>query len=151
MQIIQIMLNFSLKKTHLFFFYIKAIPQLHAQQQYIIPYFGTKSFPMLVLDVEWLVWPFFQIFTFNGFIIFFNFNSWFRTWCCSVKQLTQEWMPSAGIFHIKVRRLWSYIIIHCILGADSIKRYHLTSIGNSIVEIRRSYDRLFSTMDFLYW
>ena len=28
------------------------------------------------------------------------------------------------------------------LGADSIKRCHLTSIGNPIVEIRRSYDRL---------
>ena len=34
------------------------------------------------------------------------------------------------------------------LGADSIKRYHLTSIGNPIVEIRRSYDRLISTMGF---
>ena len=38
-------------------------------------------------------------------------------------------------------------------GADSIKRCHLTSIGNPIVEIRRSYDRLISTMGFLvlYW
>ena len=34
------------------------------------------------------------------------------------------------------------------LGADSIKRYHLTSIGTPIVEIRRSYDRLISTMGF---
>ena len=34
------------------------------------------------------------------------------------------------------------------LGADSIKRCHLTSIGNPIVEIRRSYDRLISTMRF---
>ena len=34
------------------------------------------------------------------------------------------------------------------LGADSIKRCHLTCIGNPIVEIRRSYDRLFSTMGF---
>ena len=33
-------------------------------------------------------------------------------------------------------------------GADSIKRCHLTSIGNPIVEIRRSYDRLISTMGF---
>ena len=31
-------------------------------------------------------------------------------------------------------------------GADSIKRCNLTSIGNPIVEIRRSYDRLISTM-----
>ena len=34
------------------------------------------------------------------------------------------------------------------LGAESIKRCHLTSIGNPIVEIRRSYDRLISTMGF---
>ena len=34
------------------------------------------------------------------------------------------------------------------LGADSIKRCHLTSIGNPIVEIRQSYDRLISTMGF---
>ena len=33
-------------------------------------------------------------------------------------------------------------------GADSIYRYHFTSIGNLIVEIRRSYDRLISTMGF---
>ena len=33
-------------------------------------------------------------------------------------------------------------------GADSIKRCHLTSIGNPIVEIRRSYNRLISTMRF---
>ena len=32
--------------------------------------------------------------------------------------------------------------------ADSINRWHLTSIGNLIVEIRRSYDRLISTMGF---
>ena len=34
------------------------------------------------------------------------------------------------------------------LGPDSIWRWHLTSIGNPIVEIRRSYDRLISTMGF---
>ena len=33
-------------------------------------------------------------------------------------------------------------------GPDSIKRCNLTSIGNPIVEIRRSYDRLISTMGF---
>ena len=36
----------------------------------------------------------------------------------------------------------------CILGLGSIKRCHLTSIGNPIVEIRRSYDRLISAMGF---
>ena len=34
------------------------------------------------------------------------------------------------------------------LGPDSIWRWHLTGIGNPIVEIRRSYDRLISTMGF---
>ena len=34
------------------------------------------------------------------------------------------------------------------LGVDSIKRFHLTSMWNPIVEIRRSYDRLISTMGF---
>ena len=33
-------------------------------------------------------------------------------------------------------------------GADSIKRCHLTRIGNPIVEIRWSYDHLISTMGF---
>ena len=33
-------------------------------------------------------------------------------------------------------------------GADSITRCHLTRIGNTIVEIRRSYNRLISTMGF---
>ena len=47
------------------------------------------------------------------------------------------------------------------LGVNSIQRYHLTSIENSIVEIRRSYNCLISTMGFpihctgkttsLYW
>ena len=35
-----------------------------------------------------------------------------------------------------------------IQGPDSIWRWRLTSIGNPIVEIRRSYDRLISTMGF---
>ena len=35
-----------------------------------------------------------------------------------------------------------------VLGAESIWRCHLTSIGNNFVEIRRSYDRLISTMGF---
>ena len=34
------------------------------------------------------------------------------------------------------------------LGPDSIQRYHLTNMGNPIVEIRRYYDRLISTMGF---
>ena len=34
------------------------------------------------------------------------------------------------------------------LGGDSIYRYHLITMGNSIVEIKRSDDRLISTMGF---
>ena len=33
-------------------------------------------------------------------------------------------------------------------GADSIKRYYLTSIGTPVVKIRRSHDRLICTMGF---
>ena len=33
-------------------------------------------------------------------------------------------------------------------GPDSTYRWHLTSIGNPIAEIRRSYDRLISTIEF---
>ena len=36
----------------------------------------------------------------------------------------------------------------CCQGADSIRICHRTSIGNPIVEKRRSYDRLISTMGF---
>ena len=39
-------------------------------------------------------------------------------------------------------------MIYQALGPESIKRCHLTSKGNPIVEIRRSYDRLISTMGF---
>ena len=35
-----------------------------------------------------------------------------------------------------------------LLGPDSIWRCHLTSIGNLVMEIRRSYGRLISTMGF---
>ena len=45
--------------------------------------------------------------------------------------------------------LMSYFALFCCgQGPDSIYRYRLTKIGNPIVEIRRSYDRLISTMGF---
>ena len=51
--------------------------------------------------------------------------------------------------HIEVRRQPHWMDSKdSTLGAESIKRCHLTSIGNPIVEIRRSYDRLISTMGF---
>ena len=43
---------------------------------------------------------------------------------------------------------WRKCDVIIILGPGSLKRCHLTSIGNPIVEIRRSYDRLISTMGF---
>ena len=43
---------------------------------------------------------------------------------------------------------WWFVIDHSNQGAGSLLRCHLTSIGNPIVEIRRSYDRLISTMGF---
>ena len=39
-------------------------------------------------------------------------------------------------------------VLTCVQGGGSVKRWHLTSIGNPIVEIRRSYDCLISTMGF---
>ena len=39
-------------------------------------------------------------------------------------------------------------VLYITSGADSIKGCHLTSIGNLIVEIRRSFDSLISTMGF---
>ena len=44
--------------------------------------------------------------------------------------------------------VWCHGWTTCLLGCDSIKRCHLTSIGLPIVEIRRSYDCLISTMGF---
>ena len=63
------------------------------------------------------------------------------------------WRPEHARFwlgHVAGSYSWSYYrgTSSCSQGADSIKRYHLTSIWNPIVEIRRSYDRLISTMGF---
>ena len=43
---------------------------------------------------------------------------------------------------------WCMSNLANVQGPDSIQRWHLASIGNPIVEIRRSYDRLISTMGF---
>ena len=54
-------------------------------------------------------------------------------------------MPEAAldnyqpVWNAQVSISTPYVLIwNCALGPDSIKRYHLTSIGNPIVEIRRS-------------
>ena len=73
-------------------------------------------------------------------------------------------LPATQLFEQQRVRLW-LVMTHIVkshrwhhwtrpddwlygLGPDSIQRWHLTSIGNPIVKIRRSYDRLISTMGF---
>ena len=56
----------------------------------------------------------------------------------SVVKLSEFWNIAAH------KQFWNGSLV-----ADSIKRCHLPSIGNPILEIRRSYDRLISTMGFL--
>ena len=51
----------------------------------------------------------------------------------------------------KVHQQWQHYLLQwrvCVQGPDSIYGCHLVSIGNPTVEIRRSYDRLISTMAF---
>ena len=50
--------------------------------------------------------------------------------------------------HIRPRDPIMKLLFTWAQGADSIKIYHLTSIGHPIGDIRRSYDRLISTMGF---
>ena len=58
-----------------------------------------------------------------------------------------EMTESIKIYYIRSQRDLAQLDLS-ILGLDSIWRWHLTSIGNPIVEIRRSYERLISTMGF---
>ena len=65
---------------------------------------------------------------------------------CSVygKVCSKSWVRSSkSILYIVFNRGRDNL-----LGAESIQRWHLTSIGNPIMEIRRSYDRLISIMGF---
>ena len=61
--------------------------------------------------------------------------------------LIQAVIPYAGIHMYYLKEVFFQGPYHG-QRADSIKRFHLTSIGNPIMEIRRSYDRLISTMGF---
>ena len=70
-----------------------------------------------------------------------------------ISTMASRWYSPLCMAHCCSR--YSSVIIYVSLarfsviqGADSIKRCHVTSIGNPIVEIRRSYDRLISTMGF---
>ena len=56
--------------------------------------------------------------------------------------------PFPHYYWIRQQAITSINVVNGVLGPDSISRWHLTSIGNSIVEIRRSDDRLISTMGF---
>ena len=67
---------------------------------------------------------------------------WVRLWSFSAwlgRTPVSPWDTSSAL----LMKSW-----FCILGSDSIKIWNLTSIGNTIVEIRRSYNRLISTMGF---
>ena len=66
----------------------------------------------------------------------------FYTWICYFEEIIRPSVVSvlhAEIFPPQIQFKSDS------LGPDSISRYHLTSIGNSIVEIRRFYDRVIST------
>ena len=65
---------------------------------------------------------------------------------CSVYNGGQWWCRSR-IGYTRFDKAWLITRSHN-QGPDSIERCYLTSIGNPIVEIRRSYDRLISTMGF---
>ena len=59
------------------------------------------------------------------------------------------WLSKVPSHQLRPILLWSpEDWLHGDLGPDSIYRCHLTSIGNPIVEIRQSQDRLTSTMGF---
>ena len=64
-------------------------------------------------------------------------NSKFSFQEMHLKMLSAKWRPFCLCLNVLT-----------LLGADSILRCHLTSIGNPIVEIRRPYDHLISTMGF---
>ena len=77
---------------------------------------------------------------------------------CIIKMVIVQFPMSGSQFSTKIMSYCGkscidmlktlYENIHRNLGADSIQRCRLTSIGNPIVEIRRSKDRLISTMGF---
>ena len=84
-------------------------------------------------------------------LVIWSFDVSFRV---SLNKLLNKW---SNCYWDAIMLMW-YHCIHKILahtmpayshqGPDSIKRCHLTSIGNPIVEIGRSYDRLISPMGF---
>ena len=65
------------------------------------------------------------------------------TWYCIVNTMDADDLVTHG-----ARLSAAMVLTELDLGPDSIWRLCLTSIGNPIVEIRRSYDRLISTMGF---
>ena len=76
--------------------------------------------------------------------VILHVNYWYEIW----QHDKQE------VFHVNFVEIYTENISLTLwktdggLGPNSIKRCHLTSIGNPIVEIRWSYDRLISTMGF---
>ena len=73
-----------------------------------------------------------------------NASGWSLLYICSVsRQIDFCDLLVPWVFQTTERQGFAKI-----LGLDSLYRWRLTSVGNPIVEIRRSYDRLISTMGF---
>ena len=70
----------------------------------------------------------------------------YLVWCMDFGILINLCAPNPGIGKCWFSNHWPDVARNH--GSGSIQRCHLTSIGNLIVEIRRSYDRLISTMGF---
>ena len=86
------------------------------------------------------------------FLFYLKFQQWIpliegRSCTPPMFSLLLTWTFFSQTIHMIVGNLGLLNMLPA-LGLDSIKRCHLTSIGNPIVEIRRSYDCLISTMGF---
>ena len=84
--------------------------------------------------------------SFDPFFLFHFEQTLDKQWCCLLHWFAREVRiknNSKMSVHNKAWQCWNRV-----LGPDSIKRYHLANIGNPIVKIKRSYDRLTSTMGF---
>ena len=71
-------------------------------------------------------------------------HQWTKGWYHNLNEKIENTHMHIFPYHIHIycKLCW------CHKGPDSIQRWHLASIGNPIVEIRRSYDPLISTMGF---
>ena len=72
-----------------------------------------------------------------------------RKWAIYIT-IKHLWWIKVGTWYIAIShiKLYCALCMLIVLGADSISKFHITGIGNPIWEIRRSYDRLISTLGF---